>query len=149
MQHELRDIITPAVEALGFHLWGYELIRHAKFSELWVYVDSENGITLGECAEVSRQISAVLDVADPISSAYQLQVSSPGMDRRLFVPEHYEQYINSKIKVRTRVALEGAKNFVGVLIAVEGKSITLLCDQDKQIQLQLDQIEKAHVVPEF
>ncbi len=149
MQHDLKNIIKPAVEALGFHLWGYELIRHAKSSELWVYVDSENGITLGECANVSRQISAVLDVEDPISSAYQLQVSSPGMDRRLFLPEQYESYINSKIKVRTRVALEGAKNFVGILITVDEKCITLRCDQDKQLQLQWDQIEKAHVVPEF
>ncbi|PHQ79923.1 MAG: ribosome maturation factor RimP [Coxiella sp. (in: Bacteria)] len=147
--NKLVDIITPAIEALGLELWGCELLRHAKKTELWVYVEGKNGITLGECARVSRQVSAVLDVEDPISSAYQLQVSSPGMDRILFKPEQYQRYLNTKLKVRMRVALDGKRNFNGVLVAADAEKITMQCGQDDEVQLQFNQIEKAQVVPEI
>src|SRR3990167_11324165 len=97
IEDRLTSIIFPAVEALGFELWGYELLRHGTRTEFWVYVDSERGVTLDECAEVSRQISAVLDVEDPIVERYQLQVSSPGMDRRFFKPEQYQRYLGKMI----------------------------------------------------
>lgn len=146
---QLADIIEPAVEALGLEFWGCELIRHGKSSELWVYVESDKGVTVDQCASVSRQVSSVLDVEDPISGAYQLQVSSPGLDRVLFKPEQYMPYIGNKIKVKTRVMLADRRNFTGVLIAADEDKIILQCDQDDEIQLLYSQIEKAQVIPDI
>ena len=144
------DIITPAVEALELELWGCEMIRHGKQSELWVYVEGKQGnVTVDECAAVSRQIAAQLDVEDPIAGSYQLQVSSPGIDRILFKPEHYQLYLGALIKMRLRTAIAGQKNFKGVLIAADDTQVTLMCDQNKEIQIQFNQIEKAQLVPKF
>ncbi len=146
---QLTDIIEPAVEALGLEFWGCELIRHGKSSELWVYVESENGVTVDQCAEVSRQVGSVLDVEDPISGTYQLQVSSPGLDRVLFKAEQYKAYIGEKVKVKTRVVLADRRNFTGVLIAADDDQIILRCDQADDIQLLYSQIEKAQVIPDI
>lgn len=150
LQSSLTDIITPAVEALGLELWGCEIIRHGKYSELWVYVEGKNGsVTLDECAAVSRQIGSLLDVEDPISGSYQLQVSSPGLDRILFKPEQYQHYIGEDVKLRLRAAHDGQRNFKGVLVAADDTQVVVNCDQDKQITLQFNQIEKAQLVPKF
>jgi ribosome maturation factor RimP len=146
----LIEIITPAVEALGLKLWGCEMIRHGKRTELWVYVEGKDGgVTLDECAAVSRQIGAQFDVEDPIPGFYQLQVSSPGLDRVLFKPEQYQQYIASDVKVRTRLAVDGRRNFTGVLVAADETQIIMKCDQDEEIQIKFNQIEKAQLVPKF
>ena len=149
VEDKLTSIILPAVEALGVELWGYELLRHGTRTEFWVYVDSETGVTLDQCAEVSRQISAVLDVEDPITERYQLQVSSPGMDRRFFKPEQYQRYLGKKIKVRLRMARNGTRNFSGILLTADDKKIVLQCSPEDHIELEFDQIEKAHLVADI
>jgi ribosome maturation factor RimP len=150
LQSSLIDIITPAVEALGLELWGCEIIRHSKHSEVWVYVEGKDGgVTLDQCAAVSRQIGSLLDVEDPISGAYQLQVSSPGIDRILFNPKQYQHYLGKEVKVRLRSALNGQRNYRGVLAAADDTQITLNCGQDEQINIQFNQIEKAQLVPKF
>ena len=146
---ELAKIIEPAVAALDLQLWGCEVLRQGKHSELRVYVEGDNGVTLDQCADVSRQVAAILDVEDPISGAYQLQVSSPGLDRTLFEPAQYTAYVGQQIKVRTRVATEGKRNHVGVLLEVSDAGIRLQCRADEPMQLQFNQIEKAQLVPEF
>ena len=143
-------MIAPAVEALGLELWGCEMIRHGKQTELWVYVEGKSGnITLDECATASRQIASLLDVEDPIPGFYKLQVSSPGLDRILFKPHHYQSYLGSEVKIRTRVARDGRRNFKGVLTAADDTQISIDCGQDGMVQLQFNQIEKAQLVPKF
>ncbi len=143
-------MITPAVEALGLRLWGCEMIRHGKHSELWVYIEGrDGGVTLDECAAVSRQIAALFDVEDPIPGFYQLQVSSPGLDRVLFKPEQYQLYLGHEVKVRTRIAIENRRNYKGVLVAADDTQITLDCGEGATIPIQFNQIEKAQLVPKF
>jgi ribosome maturation factor RimP len=89
----IQALIEPSVEALGFELWGLELIAQGRFSTLRIYIESAKGITVDDCAEVSHQVSGILDVEDPITNQYTLEVSSPGVDRPLFKQAHYEQYI--------------------------------------------------------
>ncbi len=150
LQGDLINIIAPAVEALGLELWGCEMIRHGKRTELWVYVEGKNGgVTLDECAAVSRQIGAQFDVEDPIPGCYQLQVSSPGLDRVLFKPEQYQAYLGNQIKLRTRLAIDERRNFTGVLTAADDTRIILKPDQGNEIQIQFNQIEKAQLVPKF
>lgn len=142
---KLTSIILPAVEALGVELWGYELLRHGTRTELWIYVESDTGVTLDQCAQVSRQVSSVFDVEDPIAERYQLHVSSPGMDRQFFKPEQYQRYVGKTIKVRLRMARDGQRNFSGPLLAADDQKIVLQCGED-QIQIKFDEIDKAHLV---
>ena len=82
LEEKLTEMLEPGVEALGFELVGIEFVRAGKHSILRVFIDHENGITVDDCADVSHQVSAILDVEDPISTEYNLEVSSPGMDDR-------------------------------------------------------------------
>ena len=104
---ELREMLAPVVEALGYELWGVELNIHGRHALLRIFIDSENGITVDDCALVSQHASGTLDVADPIASAYTLEVSSPGWDRPLFTPEQYQAYIGERVKLRLVYALKG------------------------------------------
>lgn len=141
-------MITPAVEALGYELWGVEFQSHGRPPLLRVFIDSENGITVEDCAAASRQISAVLDVEDPISSEYTLEVSSPGMDRPLFTLGQYGRYVGEWLKVKLRVPFEGRRNFRGVLTGVESDEIVLAADGHEYL-LPIELVERAHVIPQF
>lgn len=84
-------MIKAPVEALGYELVGIEFIR-GRTSTLRIYIDSEDGINVDDCADVSHQVSAVMDVEDPITVAYNTEVSSPGLDRPMFTAEHYVRF---------------------------------------------------------
>jgi ribosome maturation factor RimP len=141
-------MVTPAVEALGYELWGVEFQSHGRPPLLRVFIDSENGINVDDCAAASRQISAVLDVEDPISTEYTLEVSSPGMDRPLFTLDQFGRYIGEWVKVKLRAPFEGRRNFRGRLTGVEGDEIVVAVD-DNEYLLPIELIEKANVIPRF
>lgn len=142
----LVKIVSPLVTGLGYEFWGCELVGAARSRRMVVYIDSPKGVDVEDCATVSRQISAVLDIEDPISGEYTLEVSSPGMDRPLFYIEQFERYIGENIKLRLKVPLLGRKNFSGRLISVEGERISILVN-DKDIILECSNISSANVDP--
>jgi ribosome maturation factor RimP len=144
----LQELFGPVVEALGCQLWGVEFNGQGKYSVLRVYIDKEGGIGVQDCAEVSRQVSSILDVEDPISSEYTLEVSSPGLERPLFTIEQYETYTGHELKVQLRVKFENRRNFSGVLKGVEDNEILLVAD-DVQYTLPFELIEKANLVSRF
>jgi ribosome maturation factor RimP len=128
------QLIEPTVEALGLQLWGVEHGKQGRFSLLRIYIDSEEGITIDDCERVSRQVSAILDVEDPISGEYTLEVSSPGIDRPLFTLEQYQHYVGELVNIRTRGPIEGRRKFKGtieeagdgkVVVNVDGETYTL------------------------
>lgn len=145
---QLENLIAPAVHALGFELYGCEIQPFAGRSVLRVYIDSANGVTVDNCTQVSRQIGAILDVEDPLMGRYHLEVSSPGMDRLLLKKEHYQRYIGRRIRVRLKRGVEGRRNFAGVLEHIESNSITMIVD-DQKVTLDLNEVDKANLVPEF
>ncbi len=145
---KLEDLLRPGVEALGFELWGVEYQSYGRNTNLRIYIDRENGITVDDCAKVSHQVSGVLDVEDPISGEYTLEVSSPGMDRPLYTLSQFERYIGSDVSVRLRMAFEGRRKFQGRLVGIEGDEVVLRVDQEEYL-LPFDQIDKANVVPQF
>lgn len=147
-EQDLRQLLAPAVEALGYELWGLEYQVHGRNKLLRVYIDSENGINVDDCAAASRQMSAVLDVEDPIAGEYVLEVSSPGMDRPLFTLDQYRHYVGESIQLRLRSAYEGRRKFSGRLVAVEDDEIVLAVDEHEYL-LPIELIEKANVVPRF
>lgn len=145
---QLIELLQPVVEAMGFIFWGLEFGGSGRHTLLRLYIDHVDGINVDQCAEVSRQISSVLDVEDPITQEYTLEVSSPGMDRPLFSLEHYQQYANHIVDVRLRMPFEGRRKFKGQLLGVEDQDVVLLVDEHEYL-LPVELIEKAHIVPQF
>ncbi len=133
---------------MGYELVGIEYRRGADSGLLRIYIDREGGIQLDDCVTVSRQVSAMLDVEDPLKESYQLEVSSPGVDRPLFVKEHFERFAGSRVRVKLRMKLHGRKRFEGVLQGIQDDNVVLEMDGEMEC-LPLDQIESARLVPEF
>lgn len=146
---QIADLIRPTVEAMGTELWGVEYLTQGKHSTLRIFIDKkEGGVGIDDCEQVSRQVSALMDVEDPIGSAYTLEVSSPGLDRLLFEKAHFEACLGSLLKVRLRMNYEGRRNFKGRLAAIEDDEIVLRQDQEEFV-FPLETLDKAQVVPEF
>ena len=132
---------------LGFELVGVE-IQSAKQPLLRIYIDHADGITLEGCTEVSRQVSAVLDVEDPIPGNYLLEVSSPGLDRPLFRLEDYDRFAGSRAKILFHAPLEGRQHITGVLGGVIDQDIVMDIDTG-QVRIPLDHVKRARLVPEY
>ncbi len=149
--NRLQEIIEPAVTALGYELVGCQMVQERNQNLLRVYVDGDKGVNLDACAQISRQIAAVLDVEDPIAGRYLLEVSSPGLNRPLFTMEHYQRFVGERIKLRLRLpSAEGQRNYVGTLTAVEGELVKLQPDDRQEpLLLKLSDIEKANIVAKF
>lgn len=145
---QLNAMLAPTVVALGYEFWGLEYFTHGSQSVLRVFIDKADGINVDDCALVSRQLSAVLDVEDPIAGEYTLEVSSPGMDRPLFTLEQFARYIGEQVRVRLRMPFEGRRNFSGRLVGVEDEDIVVAVDEHEYL-LPADMIDKAHIVPRF
>ncbi len=148
IRDQLYRVITPVVEGLGYELVGIEYLPQGKHSLLRVYVDQEVGITLDDCEKVSRQVSAVMDVEDPLSGHYNLEISSPGLERPLFVEEHYQRFVGNQVFIRMSIPLDGRRRFEGRLLGVEDGEVMLEIEEE-QFRLPLTQVEKAHLVPLF
>ncbi|WP_028117615.1 ribosome maturation factor RimP [Ferrimonas senticii] len=148
IQQRLTEMLTEPVEACGYQLWGLQFVGAGNHSILRLFIDHENGISVAACAEVSRQVSAVLDVEDPISTEYNLEVSSPGMDRPLFTSEQYQQYMGSEVVVVLHMPSDGKRKWRGEIIAVDGDSVTLR-DGKQEITVILSNVQKANVIPKF
>jgi ribosome maturation factor RimP len=148
IDQKLTELLTPAVEALGFEMVGVEFVRAGKHSTLRLYIDHESGITVENCAEVSHQAGAILDVEDPISTEYNLEVSSPGMDRPLFKEEHYQRFIGENVSVRLRIPQNNRRGFKGKLLACEDGQISIEVD-GQRYELAIINIDKGQLVPSF
>ncbi|GAB3341453.1 MULTISPECIES: ribosome maturation factor RimP [Chromohalobacter] len=144
----LNTLIEPVVTAMGFDLWGVDYLAQGKHSRLVIYIESAEGVTVDDCASVSRQVSGVLDVEDPIAGEYRLEVSSPGMDRPLFTLDQFARFKGSHVKVKLSVPFEGRRKFQGQLAGVEGDEILLQLD-GQEYCFPVESIEQARVVPQF
>lgn len=145
-EEKIQALLQPTVEALGFELWGMEHLSQGRHSLLRLYIDAESGVTVDDCAEVSRQVSGVMDVEDPISGEYTLEVSSPGVDRLLFKLEQYLGYVGEWIELRLRVPFDGRRKFKGTLKGIEGEEVVIQVDNDEFL-LPLSAIDRAQVKP--
>jgi ribosome maturation factor RimP len=145
---ELQALLAPVVESLGYQCWGIEFLSQGRHSLLRVYVDHANGILVEDCEAVSRQISGVLDVEDPIAAEYTLEVSSPGMDRPLFTIEQFALHAGEQVKIKLRSPFDGRRNFQGLLRGVEEQDVVVLVD-DHEFLLPIDLIDKANIIPRF
>lgn len=139
------ELIEPTVEALGLVLWGIEHMPQGKISLLRIYIESDKGVAIEDCEQVSRQASAIFDVEDPIAGEYTLEVSSPGMDRPLFSAAQFAQYVGSVVSLRTRNPVDGRRKFKGTVVKVDQDNISLEVD-GIDYELVHSDIEKANIV---
>lgn len=144
----LQALIEPVVAAMGFELWGIDYLSQGKHSRLVIYIDGTDGVTVDDCADISRQLSAVLDVEDPIAGQYHLEVSSPGMDRPLFTLDHFKRYAGHIVALKLRTPFEGQRKYQGLLAGIEGDEVLLQLDGEEYC-FPVDGIEQARVVPQF
>lgn len=120
------EIVAPYVKELNLQLWDVRFVKEGACWYLRIFIDSENGITIEDCENVSRAIDEPLDIADPISESYCLEVSSPGVERELTRPEHFEQFMGADVMVKMIRPLEGVgKEFFGVLTGADKTSCTV------------------------
>ena len=144
-EQKLTDMLRPAVAETGKELLGVEFISAGNNSVLRLFIDHENGINVDDCAEVSRQVGAILDVEDPISSEYSLEVSSPGVDRPLFELAHFQAVVSETINVRLSMPLNGRRKFKGTLVAIENDSLIVEVD-GMDYELVINNVDKANLV---
>ncbi|HKS93313.1 MAG TPA: ribosome maturation factor RimP [Gammaproteobacteria bacterium] len=144
MRETLLRIIEPAVNGLGYEL--VELEFQGKLLRL--YIDQPQGVTLDDCEKVSRQIGAVLDVADPVPGAYTLEVSSPGLDRPLRKPEDFSAQSGKRARIELTLPLNGRRRFSGTLRGLENDEVLIEVD-GAVFRLPCAQIGKARLAPEF
>lgn len=145
-EQQIHQLLEPTVAALGFELWGIEYLSQGKHSLLRLYIEHENGISVENCAAVSEQVGSVLDVEEPITGEYTLEVSSPGMDRLLFKLEQFPAYVGEWVELRLRSAFEGRRKFKGVIKGIEGDDVVVQVD-DHEYLLPHSVIDKARIQP--
>ena len=148
-ERKVNDILAPTVSALGYELLGVEIAVRGARSLLRLYIDSAEGIGIEDCETVSRQVSGVLDVEDPLPGEYDLEVSSPGLDRPLFTIAHFKRFVGERVRIRLDHALEGRRNFSGRLDQVEGETVFVEDDEGNRWQIDFRDVAKARLVPEL
>lgn len=149
LEKRISELIRPEIEALDLTLWGVE-IAAANRPVVRIFLDSEEGVTIDQCAHVSRHLSLMFEVEDIMDSAYVLEVSSPGLERRFFTPEQMEPYSGRKLEITLGISQDGRKRFKGILENTGVSTLTLkLADQEDTVELEYDDIKKAKLVHEF
>ncbi len=147
VEQQVMTIIAPSLEAMGYRLVRVKQFSRPRGSTLQIMAERMDGVAMKveDCEAISHNVSALLDVEDPISSAYDLEVSSPGIDRPLVRAEDFTRYVGFEAKIETSHPVEGRKRFRGVLQSAEGGEASILVD-GKVYQLPLDAIEDAKLV---
>ena len=152
---QIVSLLEPIVISIGYEFVGLEYISQGRHSILRIYIDNPEGVTVDDCALVSRQVGAVLDVEDPVSGEYSLEVSSPGMNRPLFKLEHYEQFIGEEAKLKTfrpqhgEHIGKGQRKFRGFITSIEGNNIFFEIEKDQIVSIPFNEIETANLVAKF
>jgi ribosome maturation factor RimP len=145
---KLNELIQPLVEDLGYDFVGLEYNSSGKHSVLRIYIDGEEGVGIEDCETVSRETAALLDVKDPIKSHYNLEVSSPGLDRPLFRPAHYEEFTGCVAQINLYAPQDGRRKFSGMILKA-GESTVSIEQDGQEVALEYDNIAKARLVPDY
>jgi ribosome maturation factor RimP len=150
MTERIRGLLEPILESMGLSLWDMEFQRHGPSWLLRIYIDrEETGVTLNDCETVSRDLGAALDVEDIIPHAFTLEVSSPGLDRKLSRPEHFTRFSGSAVKVKTYQMIGGQKVFQGKLLGLAGEAVKVELESGEVVEIPLRDVAKASLEVEF
>jgi len=128
---------------MGYKLWGLEYQASENTAQVRIFIDHSKGITLEDCSRVSQQLSAVLDVEDPVQVPYTLEISSPGINRKLFSTEQMKDAVGSKVKVKTTWPINERRNIRGILINADDDQLTVVTQEGKEFLVPIEAIKNA------
>ena len=143
---KLNDLIEPAIEKMGYELTDLEVKTQGREQLVSIFIDNLTGINIEDCEIVSHQISLLLDVENPISGKYILEVSSPGLDRKLTKLNHFKRFVGNELRVKLLRSMDGRRNFRGKLLSASKENIKVQVD-GQLFKLPIDMIEIARLVP--
>ena len=146
VQRLLEELLEPLVKQLGFELWGIEYLQRGQQALVRLFIDREAGVTVDDCALVSDQAGALLDVENPIELTYRFEVSSPGLDRVLFKPAQYRRYIGERVKLRLRWVVDGHRNIQGLLSDCDEQTVKVAMDTGETVEVPFNAIHRARLV---
>ena len=145
LEKRLEALLGPEIQGLGYELLLAEYITGGR-PVLRLYIDGPDGISVEDCEAVSHQVSGLLDVEDPLPGRYALEVSSPGLDRPLVKPAHFERFAGEEVRITLAVPREGRRRFRGWLRGLAGDCVVLELETDV-VELPIASIQQARVVP--
>ena len=144
---QLKELLAPVVEDLGYTLWGVQYLQ-GRGAVLRLFIDHDDGINVDDCALVSHEVSGVLDVEDPIPGDYNLEVSSPGLDRPLFELSHFERYQGESVQLTLLAPVAGKRKMTVTLVAVDGDTLVMELD-GASLRVPYSQVDRARLQPRF
>lgn len=155
VQDDLSRLIRPAIEAMGFEFVGLEYLSNPKNRLVRIYIDREpEGISVDNCADVSNEVSGLLDVEDPVSGHYSLEVSSPGIERPLFEPEHYRRFVGERAKIHLFAPVDAGgesdkrRKLTGLIVEADDERVVLDVDGES-VAVSFDDIRRANLKPDM
>ncbi len=143
----LFNLIEPEVVALGYETVGIEFRQNGRHALLRVYIDKAEGVTIGDCVLVNEQLASLLDAEDTIRGSYDLEVSSPGLDRPIFTIDQFRSFVGEMVRIVLSEKQDGSRRYKGTLVSVDDDKIVINCN-NKMIELSHDLVERAHLVPQ-
>lgn len=145
MEKTIYDLSLPIVNELGYKLYDVMYLKEGKEYYLRIFIDHENGIDLDDCEKVSNRISDMLDEVDPISTQYNLEVSSCGLERHLREIEHYEAAVGKNIELKFFKAVDGQKQVEGILKTIK-EDVIIIETEEKEFEVKIDDVSSAKIL---
>ena len=148
LRERIKKIIQPGIEILGYELIDVECHQGKNSLKIVVYIDHLKGIKIDDCVKITNAIAPILDDDNVVNEYYNLEVSSPGLNRKLILKEHYDKFIGKVIKVKLKIKIDDRKIYKGTLLERIGDSISIV-ENNQKINIQMDAIEICRLVPAF
>lgn len=148
VRERLIGLAEPLLAQLGYELVDLEHVPGRTHAQIRLFIDRPEGVGIEDCEQVSREVSALLDVTDPVPTSYTLEVSSPGLDRVLRLPAHFVRFVGRRVKVELLAPRDGRRRFTGVLVAADAAGVQLKVDGET-VTLAYGDIGRARLVPEW
>lgn len=148
MREKLLALVEPLAAGLGYELVDLEFVPGRGSGLLRVYIDREAGVGIEDCERLSHELSALLDVSDPIPGAYRLEVSTPGFDRVLRTPQHFARFIGERAEVELAVARDGRRRYTGRLLESDDLGFVMEVD-GAQVAVRYDELARCRLAPEW
>ncbi|NMA66714.1 MAG: ribosome maturation factor RimP [Clostridiaceae bacterium] len=145
----IASLAEPVVQEAGCELVDVEYVKEGADWFLRVYIDKPGGVTLEDCENVSRPLNKIIDEEDPIKNAYYLEVSSPGLERKLKKPRDFEKALGSLVEIRLYQAVDNRKRFEGELVSFDGDCLKIKTENDEEYEFCMEQIAKAKTLVKF
>lgn len=145
----VRGLVSPVAESMGYYIWDVEFVKEGADKYLRITIDNEDGITIEDCEKFHRAIDPILDETDPISEAYILEVSSPGIERELKCDEHIYACTDWDVEVRLYAPKDGVKQFRGVLLGLNDADEIVISQNGTEVAFKKTDVAKLSTYYDF